>query len=86
MYCSACGKQIADEVLFCPYCGTLPLQGDELTRLVPAARSGDQNAISALYEKTYNSPRLAETEASYAVCGAELRRRAGYACGGAASG
>ena len=34
-----CGKQTAD---------------DELANLVAAARSGDQDAVSALYEKTYS--------------------------------
>lgn len=54
MYCTSCGKQIADNAAFCPYCGKPTPQGDTLAKLVAAARIGDQDAISALYEKTYS--------------------------------
>lgn len=54
MYCTSCGKQIADEAAFCPYCGKPTPQGDELAKLVATARIGDQDAISTLYEKTYS--------------------------------
>lgn len=51
MYCTFCGKQIPDDAALCPYCGE---PGDGLARLVAAARMGGQDAISALYEKTYS--------------------------------
>ena len=54
MYCTSCGKQIADDAAFCQYCGMSTQQGDELSNLVAAARIGGQDAISALYEKTYS--------------------------------
>lgn len=54
MYCNSCGKQIADDTVLCPYCGMSAGQGDVLAELVAAARTGDQGAISALYEKTYS--------------------------------
>ena len=54
MYCTFCGKQISDNAAFCPYCGKPASQGDELASLVAAARVGDQDAVSALYEKTYS--------------------------------
>ena len=55
MYCTTCGKQIADDAVLCPYCGMSARQGDTLAELVAAARSGDQDAISALYEKSYSN-------------------------------
>lgn len=54
MYCNSCGKQIADGAVLCPYCGMSARQDDTLAELVAAARIGDQDAISALYEKTYS--------------------------------
>ncbi len=54
MYCTSCGKQIADNAAFCSYCGKPTHKGDELVELVNAARIGNQYAISALYEKTYS--------------------------------
>ena len=54
MYCTSCGKQIADDAAFCQYCGKATPQGDALAELVAAARIGDQGAISTLYEKTYS--------------------------------
>lgn len=54
MNCTSCGKQIADDAARCPYCGTPVSQGDALAELVAAARTGDQEAIGALYEKTYS--------------------------------
>ncbi len=54
MYCIYCGKQIADNAAFCPYCGKPTPQSDALAELVAAARTGDKDAISALYEKAYS--------------------------------
>ena len=54
MYCTSCGKQIADDAAYCRYCGKPTSQGDELAWLVAAARIGDQDAIGVLYEKTYS--------------------------------
>ncbi len=54
MYCTSCGKQIADDAAFCPHCGMPVSSSDELAELVAAARIGDQDAIGALYEKTYS--------------------------------
>lgn len=54
MYCTYCGKQIADSASFCPYCGKPVSQDDALTKLVAAVRIGNQDAIGALYEKTYS--------------------------------
>ena len=54
MYCTFCGKQIADDAVFCPHCKKPANQSDTLAELVNAARIGDQDAISALYEKTYS--------------------------------
>ena len=51
--CTSCGKQITNDAAFCPYCKALTQQG-ELANLAVAARRGDQDAISVLYEKTYN--------------------------------
>lgn len=52
MYCSYCGKENADTNAFCTSCGK-PMQ-NELARLVQSARNGNQEAVSALYEKTYS--------------------------------
>ncbi|MCM1264118.1 MAG: sigma-70 family RNA polymerase sigma factor, partial [Butyrivibrio sp.] len=54
MYCAFCGKQITDDASFCPYCGKPVPQGSKLAELVAAARSGDKDAVSALYEQTYS--------------------------------
>ncbi len=54
MFCTSCGKQIADDASFCPYCGMPVSQSDGLAELMTAARIGDQEAIGALYEKTYS--------------------------------
>lgn len=54
MYCTECGKQIAENDAFCPYCGTPAFRRDALAGYVASARSGDQDAIAALYEKTYS--------------------------------
>lgn len=53
MYCTSCGKPIADDDAFCRYCGKPAPQGDKLDKLVAAARMGSQDAFNALYEKTY---------------------------------
>ncbi len=55
MYCTSCGKQIANDAAFCGYCGTPVSRGDTSAGLVAAARTGAQDAIGALYEKTYSS-------------------------------
>ena len=52
MYCRHCGKEIADTNAFCTHCGK-PVQ-NEIGFLVQSAREGNQEAVSALYEKTYN--------------------------------
>lgn len=52
IYCDFCGKQIPDNAAACPYCGVLNKKGDELAKLVAAARRGSQGAFNALYEKT----------------------------------
>lgn len=54
MYCTSCGTQIADDSTFCPNCKKSAQQDDKLAGLVAAARIGDQDAISVLYEKTYS--------------------------------
>lgn len=54
MYCTFCGKQIAADAVFCPHCGKPTPRGDALAELVTAARIGNQDAISTLYEKTYS--------------------------------
>lgn len=54
MDCTFCGKQIADNAVHCPYCGKPAPQSDALEESVAAARNGDKDAISALYEKTYS--------------------------------
>ena len=56
MYCSYCGKQIRAGSKFCLSCGkeTLKQQKEnELSEFVKRAKTGDQDAIAALYEKTY---------------------------------
>ena len=52
MYCSYCGKENADTNAFCTQCGK-PIQ-NELAYWVQSARDGNQEAVSALYEKTYS--------------------------------
>ena len=54
MYCASCGKQIADDAAFCPYCKEPALWDNALAKMVAAARTGDLDAISVLYEKTYS--------------------------------
>lgn len=51
IYCTFCGKQIPDDAALCPYCGE---PGDGAARLVAVARTGGQEAIGVLYEKTYS--------------------------------
>ncbi len=51
MYCTSCGKELRAVDAFCPHCGG-PTAA--LARLVAAARTGDQSAVSALYEETYS--------------------------------
>ena len=57
MYCSYCGKQIADDSVYCQYCGKsvgIQQSDDELASLVALARNGNQKAVASLYEKTYS--------------------------------
>lgn len=54
MYCTFCGKQIGDDAAFCQYYGNPTSQSGAFAELVAAARIGDQNAASFLYEKTYS--------------------------------
>ncbi len=54
MYCTSCGKQIDNDAVFCRYCGKPASQSGEFAKLVEAARMGSQDAIGALYEKTYS--------------------------------
>ena len=57
MYCSNCGKQLADNSKCCPSCGKaagIQQTADELAELVAKARAGDPNAVAALYKKTYS--------------------------------
>lgn len=56
MYCSYCGKQIRAGSKFCLSCGkeTLMQQSEnKLSEFVKKAKTGDQDAIASLYEKTY---------------------------------
>lgn len=54
MYCASCGKQIANDAVFCGYCGKPTPQSGVFAELVARARTGNQDAVSALYEKTYS--------------------------------
>lgn len=54
MYCTSCGKQIANNSVYCGYCGKPVPRSDTFAELVAAARTGSQDAVSALYEKTYS--------------------------------
>lgn len=57
MYCSNCGKQIADNFRFCPFCGGTVIgqqQEDEWSDLVSRAKQGDQDALTTLYQNTYS--------------------------------
>ncbi len=56
MYCSNCGKNIGEGAKYCIYCGepTGLNRDDNMTVLTARARNGNQNAIAALYEKTYD--------------------------------
>lgn len=50
-----CGRTIPEGNNACPFCASGGEQaGDGLAGLVALARDGDQNALAALYEKTYN--------------------------------
>ena len=54
MYCAYCGKQIANNSVYCGYCGKPVPRSDTFAELVAAARTGSQDAVSTLYEKTYS--------------------------------
>lgn len=57
MYCSHCGKQVADNAQVCPFCGSpvsAPSQAEGWSRCIALAKQGDQDAMASLYEKTYS--------------------------------
>ena len=55
MNCDRCGKPIPKGSEACPFCAAgREKESDGLTSLVTLAREGNQDALSALYEKTYN--------------------------------
>ena len=55
MNCDRCGRTIPEGNNACPFCASGGEQaGDGLAGLVALAREGDQDALAALYEKTYN--------------------------------
>lgn len=49
--CFKCGKQLKENEKFCPKCGAEQRISDEL---IERARDGEQNAITELYNRTYN--------------------------------
>ena len=53
MNCDRCGRPIPKGSNACPYCKE-GQEGDGLAGLVSLAREGSQDALAALYEKTYN--------------------------------
>lgn len=54
MYCTHCGMPIPEDLGFCSHCNPVPISGyiDVPEDIVEQARSGDQDALTALYEKT----------------------------------
>lgn len=55
MNCDRCGRPIPEKNNACPFCVSGGEQaGDGLAGLVALAREGNQDALAALYEKTYN--------------------------------
>ena len=55
MNCNRCGKPIPKGSEVCSFCAAAgETQGDALAGLVALAREGNQDALSALYENTYN--------------------------------
>lgn len=55
MNCDRCGRPIPEKNNACPFCASGGEQaGDGLAGLVALAREGNQDALAALYEKTYN--------------------------------
>ena len=55
MNCDRCGRPIPEGNKACPFCASGGEQaGDGLAGLVALAREGNQDALAALYEKTYN--------------------------------
>ena len=55
MNCDRCGKPIPKGCKVCPFCSDAGgKEGEELAGLVTLAREGNQDALSTLYEKTYN--------------------------------
>lgn len=55
MNCDRCGRPIPKGSKACPFCTSGGEKaGDGLAGLVALAREGNQNALAALYEKTYN--------------------------------
>lgn len=55
MNCDRCGRPIPTGSEACPFCSSGEEQAEDgLAGLVALAREGNQDALSALYEKTYN--------------------------------
>lgn len=52
MYCTNCGASLPEGGKFCPRCGRAAEEAEDLAALVERARSGDQGAMAALYERT----------------------------------
>lgn len=54
MYCTHCGMPIPEDLGFCSHCNPVPISGyiDVPEDIVEQARSGDQDALTALYKKT----------------------------------
>ncbi|MCR5006881.1 MAG: sigma-70 family RNA polymerase sigma factor [Clostridiales bacterium] len=50
-YCDYCHKEIPEETLFCPHCGR---QDTRAGSLIGRAEQGDQEAVSRLYEWSYD--------------------------------
>ena len=57
MICNYCGKVLTDGASFCSHCGNAvrPETWTESADLISRAKNGDQQAISILYEQTYNT-------------------------------